>query len=157
MRLLLAELYPSPTWESKRIFDFRKILKIALAIRQSGLYLAVCSFLYIPSCSLQLTLNRARRYPLVADRRYVYRRWTIVQLNSQNSHVHQLLLRLGKRIRSLRKQRGWSQEEFAHRSGLNRSYMSDIEGGKSDISLSRLRKVAHGLGITIAELFSDVG
>lgn len=87
----------------------------------------------------------------------VYRRWTIVQLNSQNSHVHQLLLRLGKRIRSLRKERGWSQEEFAHRSGLNRSYMSDIEGGKSDISISRLLKVARGFGITISELFSDVG
>jgi len=35
--------------------------------------------------------------------------------------------------------------------------MSDIESGKSDISLSRLLKVARGLGITIAELFSDVG
>ncbi len=94
---------------------------------------------------------------IVVDRRYVYRRWTIVQLSSQNSHVHQLLLRLGKRIRSLRKERGWSQEEFAHRSGLNRSYMSDIESGKSDISISRLLKVARGFGITIAELFTDVG
>jgi len=57
----------------------------------------------------------------------------------------------------LRKERGWSQEEFAHRSGLNRSYMSDIESGKSDISISRLLKVARGFGITIAELFTDVG
>jgi len=35
--------------------------------------------------------------------------------------------------------------------------MSDIESGKSDISISRLLKVARGFGITIAELFTDVG
>ena len=113
--------------------------------------------MYVSSCSLWSSSNNAKRFSIVVYQRSVYRRWTFLQLNSQNSDVHQLLLRLGKRIRTLRKERGWSQEEFAHRSGLNRSYMSDIESGKSDISLSRLLKVARGLGITIAELFSDVG
>ena len=56
--------------------------------------------------------------------------------------MQQLLLKLGKRVRTLRKDRGWTQEELAHRSGLNRSYMSDVERGKSDVSLSTLQKIA---------------
>lgn len=71
--------------------------------------------------------------------------------------MHHLLLRLGKRIRSLRKDRGWTQEELAHRSGLNRSYMSDVECGRSDLSLSTLQKIARPLGISVAELLTGVG
>jgi transcriptional regulator with XRE-family HTH domain len=71
--------------------------------------------------------------------------------------VQHLLLRLGKRIRSLRKDRGWTQEELAHRSGLNRSYMSDVECGRSDLSLSTLQKIARPLGISVAELLTGVG
>ncbi len=32
----------------------------------------------------------------------------------------------GNRVRQLRKNRGWSQEEFAHRVGLDRSYMGGV-------------------------------
>ncbi len=71
--------------------------------------------------------------------------------------MQHLLLKLGKRIRSLRKDRGWTQEELAHRSGLNRSYMSDVECGRSDLSLSTLHKIARPLGISIAELLTGVG
>ena len=45
-----------------------------------------------------------------------------------------MLLKLGKRVRALRLDRGWTQEELARRSGLNRSYMSDVERGRSDVS-----------------------
>jgi transcriptional regulator with XRE-family HTH domain len=37
--------------------------------------------------------------------------------------------------KDLRMDRGWTQEELAHRSGLNRSYMGDVERGRSDVSL----------------------
>ena len=71
--------------------------------------------------------------------------------------MQQLSLRLGKRIRSLRKALRWTQEELAHRSGLNRSYMSDVECGRSDVSLSTLQKIARPLGIAVAELLTGVG
>lgn len=71
--------------------------------------------------------------------------------------MHQLLLKLGKRTRSLRLDRGWTQEELAHRTGLNRSYMSEVERGKSDVSLSTLQKIAKTLGISLAELLTGVG
>jgi DNA-binding XRE family transcriptional regulator len=93
----------------------------------------------------------------VVYRRFVYRRWTIALLYSQNSHVQQLLLKLGKRVRALRLDQGWTQEELAHRSGLNRSYMSEVERGRSDVSLSTLQKIARSLGISLAELFTGIG
>ena len=70
--------------------------------------------------------------------------------------MHQLLLKFGKRVRSLRLDRGWTQEELAHRSGLNRSYMSEVERGISDVSLSTLQKIAKTLGISLAELLTGI-
>jgi transcriptional regulator with XRE-family HTH domain len=70
--------------------------------------------------------------------------------------VHQLLLKFGKRIRTLRLDRGWTQEELAHRTGLNRSYMSEVERGKSDVSLSTMQKIAKTLGISLAELLTGI-
>jgi transcriptional regulator with XRE-family HTH domain len=52
--------------------------------------------------------------------------------------------------------RGWSQEELADRSGVNRSYMSRVELGKSDVSLSVLHKIARTLGISLAELLTGI-
>ena len=68
----------------------------------------------------------------------------------------QLLLKVGKRVRNLRTDRGWSQEELADRSGVNRSYMSKVELGKSDVSLSVLHKIARTLGISLAELLMGI-
>jgi transcriptional regulator with XRE-family HTH domain len=70
--------------------------------------------------------------------------------------VTQLLLKIGKRVRNLRTDRGWSQEELADRSGVNRSYMSRVELGKSDVSLSVLHKIARTLGISLAELLTGI-
>lgn len=68
----------------------------------------------------------------------------------------QLLLKVGKRVRNLRTDRGWSQEELADRSGVNRSYMSRVELGKSDVSLSVLHKIARTLGLSLAELLAGI-
>jgi transcriptional regulator with XRE-family HTH domain len=70
--------------------------------------------------------------------------------------VTQLLLKVGKRVRNLRTDRGWSQEELADRSGVNRSYMSRVELGKSDVSLSVLHKIARTLGLSLAELLTGI-
>ena len=78
------------------------------------------------------------------------------ELAFKSSHVTQLLLKVGKRVRNLRTDRGWSQEELADRSGVNRSYMSRVELGKSDVSLSVLHKIARTLGISLAELLTGI-
>jgi transcriptional regulator with XRE-family HTH domain len=61
---------------------------------------------------------------------------------------------LGKRIHELRVARQWSQEEFAHVSGLHRTYIGQIERGEKNISFGNLVKVAAVLGVTASELLS---
>ena len=58
----------------------------------------------------------------------------------------------GKAVRSRREQRGWSQEEFAHRCGLHRTYMGGVERGERNISFLNMVQIAKALGISLSEL-----
>jgi len=60
----------------------------------------------------------------------------------------------GAHIRSLRLERGLSQEEVAHRATVHVTYLSGIERGKRNPSLKNLRKIAMALGVGFGELFS---
>jgi transcriptional regulator with XRE-family HTH domain len=66
---------------------------------------------------------------------------------------HPLLRVLGERIRSLRLEKGWSQEELADAARLDRSYMSGIERGVRNVSVLNLARIAKALGRPIAALF----
>jgi len=70
--------------------------------------------------------------------------------------VRNLLIQLGKRVHELRAAKDWSQEEFAHVSGLHRTYIGQIERGEKNISFGNLSKVASVLGVTLAELLSGL-
>jgi len=63
---------------------------------------------------------------------------------------------LGKTIAARRQQLGISQEELAHRSQINRTYIGDIERGARNIAVLNLVKLAEGLEVTLSELFSAV-
>lgn len=61
---------------------------------------------------------------------------------------------VGERIRYLRNSLlDMSQEDFAKKIGLDRTYMSKIEAGKQNLTLETLNKICEGLGITMKELF----
>jgi len=60
----------------------------------------------------------------------------------------------GLRVRQLRTERGLSQEAFADKAGLHRTYIGSIERGEQNISLSNIEKLADTLGISLAELFA---
>lgn len=66
-----------------------------------------------------------------------------------------LLLALGKRVRELRHQKGLTQEDFddATESGVTSRAIQLIEGGRKDVKLSTLAKIARRLEVPIAELF----
>jgi transcriptional regulator with XRE-family HTH domain len=70
--------------------------------------------------------------------------------------VSDLLKVLGKRVHDLRAAREWSQEEFAHVSGLHRTYIGQIERGEKNISFDNLLKVSGVLGVTVSELLSGI-
>lgn len=63
--------------------------------------------------------------------------------------------RLGHRVRQLREQRNWSQDTFAHLSGLNRAYPHKIETAKVDVRFSTLVKIARAFEIAVADLVTE--
>lgn len=63
--------------------------------------------------------------------------------------------KLGLRIRSLRLAAGWSQEELGDRSGLDRTYISGVERGVRNPTVSVLEAIALGLRVRIADLFAS--
>ena len=65
-----------------------------------------------------------------------------------------LLVRLGDRIRKLRKQRGWTQVEMAERVGIDWSFLADVERGKRNVSILNLDLMAKGLKVSLSQLFS---
>lgn len=62
----------------------------------------------------------------------------------------------GKRVRALRRRRGWTQEDAAHELGLDRSYLAEIETGKRNPGLENIKVIADGFQVTMAQLFSKV-
>ena len=63
---------------------------------------------------------------------------------------------LGRRVRQLREEHGLSQERFALKIEMDRTYFASVEAGKRNISLRNLAKIAGGLEITLSELFDGV-
>ena len=59
---------------------------------------------------------------------------------------------LAQNLRLLRFHRRWSQETLGFEAGLHRTYISQIEKGKSNISIDNIEKLAHALGLTVSEL-----
>jgi transcriptional regulator with XRE-family HTH domain len=60
---------------------------------------------------------------------------------------------IDERLRRLREAKGWSQEAFAHEAGIHRTYVSDIERGARNPTITVVEKLAKPLGVTMGELF----
>lgn len=63
---------------------------------------------------------------------------------------------LGNRVRALRKKNGWTQVELAELLGIDRSYLSEIETGKKDPSLTILKVIADGFHLTLAQFLKEI-
>lgn len=66
------------------------------------------------------------------------------------------LLNLGKKMKKLRLGKQLSQEKFALKIGMDRTYYASVENGKRNISINNLKKIADGLGVTLEELFKGL-
>tara|TARA_R110002049_G_scaffold119431_3_gene273688 strand:- start:1244 stop:1465 length:222 start_codon:yes stop_codon:yes gene_type:complete len=67
-----------------------------------------------------------------------------------------ILKRFGTRVRELRKEQGYSQENFAYACELDRTYMGGIERGQRNVALRNIERIADTLGISVAELMDGV-
>lgn len=65
-------------------------------------------------------------------------------------------VRFGRRLRELRKKKGWTQVQMADALGIDRSYISDMENGKLNVCLPTLEVLSQGFGISIAKLLSRI-
>jgi transcriptional regulator with XRE-family HTH domain len=69
--------------------------------------------------------------------------------------VKNLSVKVGARIKELRKAKSWTQEQLSFEYG-ERSYISKIETGASNMSILNISKVCDALGITLEEFFKGI-
>lgn len=62
----------------------------------------------------------------------------------------------GRHVAELRRKQNLSQEDFAFKCSLHRTYIGTIERGEKSPTLNTIEKIAKGLGVTIVELFNQL-
>jgi len=71
-------------------------------------------------------------------------------------HKHPNLIKIGKRIRQVRKDKGFSQEKLADAAAFGRTYMGRIERGEQNISIQNLIQLAIVLRTEVGEMIPPV-
>ena len=64
--------------------------------------------------------------------------------------------KIGIHIKELRIALGLSQEKFALKIGMDRTYFASVEAGKRNISIKNLEKIVNGLDLTFSDFFSGM-
>jgi transcriptional regulator with XRE-family HTH domain len=64
---------------------------------------------------------------------------------------------LGEAIRSIRTGQGLTQEEFALKAGIDRSYYGAIERGEFNVTMDTLMKIARTLAVPASEIMERAG
>lgn len=65
--------------------------------------------------------------------------------------------KFGQKVKQLREEKGFSIEQLANISNVDRNYISDIEKGKRNVSLEIIEKITTGLETDLATFFNDKG
>lgn len=63
---------------------------------------------------------------------------------------------LGLKIRKLRQAKGLSQEEFAYKADIDRSYIGQIERGERNVAFYNVLKIARALGVKVSDLTEGI-
>ncbi len=62
--------------------------------------------------------------------------------------------KLGLRIKELRKEKNFSQEELADLSSLDRTYINSVENGRRNISIINVEKISSAFNLTLKDFFN---
>jgi transcriptional regulator with XRE-family HTH domain len=65
-------------------------------------------------------------------------------------------VQLGRRIRDLRKKRGWRQIDLAEQSGIHEVHISDLERGVREVGLRHLAALATAFGLSMSEFLRGI-
>lgn len=63
-------------------------------------------------------------------------------------------LKIGQRIKQLRNELNISQEALGLEAGVDRTYVSDVENGRRNVSVEILERLVKALGVTMGEFFN---
>lgn len=76
---------------------------------------------------------------------------------SVDERVAQLCQQIGARIAELRRDKGWSQKQFAQRLNSSIQWISAVETGKQNFRVHTLARLAHFLEVEVVSLFVKPG
>jgi transcriptional regulator with XRE-family HTH domain len=65
-----------------------------------------------------------------------------------------ICIRFGRKLRKLRRQKGWTQSYMAEHTGIGRAHISNLETGKKEAGLRTLEILADSFGISVPKLLS---
>ena len=66
---------------------------------------------------------------------------------------YMIKIKIGNRIKELRKELGLSQEKLANNCELDRTYVASVENGKRNISIINLEKIVKALNVSLKDFF----
>lgn len=67
-----------------------------------------------------------------------------------------ICIRFGRKLRKLRKQKGWTQAYMAEHTGIGRAHISNLETGKKEAGLRALEILAISFGMSLPKLLSRI-
>jgi len=67
-----------------------------------------------------------------------------------------ICIRFGRKLRKLRRQKGWTQSYMAEHTGIGRAHISNLETGKKEVGLRTLEILAMSMGMSLPQLLSRV-
>ncbi|WP_346035342.1 XRE family transcriptional regulator [Brevibacterium picturae] len=73
-------------------------------------------------------------------------------MSTKSPRVQIFLDRVGRRVRDLRKERGWTIQRLADEASLSRRMLTQIELGQANPSLATIDRIAHALEVSFADL-----
>ena len=79
----------------------------------------------------------------------------ILRANRPKAILKEFLLALGRRVRDLRLKKGWTQEQLAQTARVTRVCIVAVEGGKQNVSMDIVVRLANALGVSPQGLMSD--
>lgn len=68
--------------------------------------------------------------------------------------MEDIRIRLGNRIRTLRKELNLSQEALSLKAGLDRTYIASVESGIRNVSIANIERLATALKVSIETFFT---
>ena len=66
----------------------------------------------------------------------------------------ELLQKLAKRIKELRKEKGFTQDDLSYRSGIAHSTLGNIETAKNDVVFSKIKQLADAFELSLSEFLN---